>query len=91
MTDKVLKYRQKHKRCKYCKYLKEKSLNGFYFFHCIAKDKPMIKLLLRSFCKHKRVYHLRTDLIRQNDGSFKTCHIWKCKRCGKEICGDGIK
>lgn len=42
----------------------------------------MIKML---FCKHKHTVHLRTELVKQSDGSWVTCHVWKCKDCGKEL------
>lgn len=45
----------------------------------------MIRFIKRLFCKHNRLVHLRTDLVKQNDGSWKTCHICKCRDCGKEI------
>lgn len=51
----------------------------------------IIKFLKRPFCKHEKLEYARTDLIRQDDGGFITSHIWKCKRCGKEIGGNGAK
>lgn len=57
MTDKVLKYRKRHRRCKYCKHLKVKALNGYYSFRCIAKDKqirdefPDMTNVPRVFCQ----------------------------------------
>lgn len=45
----------------------------------------MFKVLKRLFCKHEKVEHCGTDLIRQNDGSWKTHHKWKCRKCGKVI------
>jgi len=47
MTEKVLKYRQKHKRCKYCKYLRIHSYrcSGSDYYCCEAKDKTINYLL----------------------------------------------
>lgn len=42
------------------------------------------------FCDHRKVVHYRTDLVRQDDGSWKTVHKWKCKKCGKVIRNDNI-
>lgn len=58
MTEKVLKYRQKHKRCKYCKHLKfNMGRNTEAPFHvCDAKDKvisdcaPDMTNVPRLFC-----------------------------------------
>ena len=40
MNKKILKYRQKHKKCKYCKYyhVDGASWMGIFYDHCKAKD-----------------------------------------------------
>lgn len=45
----------------------------------------MIKFFKRLFCKHERAVYVRTDLIRQDDNSYVTAHVWKCRNCGKVI------
>lgn len=45
----------------------------------------MIKFLKRLFCKHEKVAPYRTDLVKQDNGTWKTQHYWKCKKCGKII------
>lgn len=46
-----------------------------------------MKIIKQLFCKHERVVHDSTDLVRQKDGSFITSHKWRCERCGKIIPG----
>lgn len=50
----------------------------------------MVKKIKPLFCGHRTVVHYRTDLVRQDDGSWKTVHKWKCKKCGKVIRNDNI-
>lgn len=54
MDEKVLKYRQKHKRCKYCKYLVYRSPRfSPSYIECKAKDKLIgvdIVEIPRWFC-----------------------------------------
>jgi RNase P subunit RPR2 len=50
----------------------------------------MVKKIKQLFCDHRKVVHYRTDLVRQDDGSLKTVHKWKCKKCGKVIRNDNI-
>lgn len=45
----------------------------------------MVKKIKQLFCDHRKVVHYRTDLVRQDDGSWKTVHKWKCRKCGKVI------
>lgn len=45
----------------------------------------MMKMIKRLFCKHKHVEPLYTYMEQQEDGSWITRHVWKCKDCGKEI------
>lgn len=45
----------------------------------------MIKILNRLFCKHEKVLPVGTILVKQEDGSWKTEHKWKCRKCGKVI------
>lgn len=45
----------------------------------------MIKMIKRLFCKHKHLDYVRSDLVRLDDGSWITHHVWKCVDCGKEI------
>lgn len=47
----------------------------------------MLKIIQRLFCRHDHTVHDHTDLVRQEDGSFKTKHYWRCKSCGKVISG----
>lgn len=61
MDDKVLKYRQKHKRCQYCKHLKYKIIRGSYidfYYLCEARNNIINAGLMmdmsrvpRWFCK----------------------------------------
>lgn len=48
MDENILKYRQKHKKCKFCKYLtydsKPERMGGTGFFECKVKDKIYKKL-----------------------------------------------
>lgn len=48
----------------------------------------MIKRLKRLFCKHDKVIPCGCDLVRQDDGSWKTEHKWKCRKCGKVIANE---
>ena len=50
----------------------------------------MVKKIKQLFCDHRKVVHYRTDLVHQDDGSWKTVHKWKCKKCGKVIRNDNI-
>ena len=58
MEEKVLAYRRKHPKCKYCKYLKYHSrFNlGVYYYKCEAKNKvirdisPDMTCFPRWFC-----------------------------------------
>ena len=50
----------------------------------------MVKKIKQLFCDHRKVVHYRADLVRQDDGSWKTVHKWKCKKCGKVIRNDNI-
>ena len=45
----------------------------------------MIKLLNRLLCNYEKVFLAGTILVKQDDGSWKTEHKWKCRKCGKEI------
>lgn len=45
----------------------------------------MVKVLSRLFCKHEKVIYCGSDLIRQEDASWKIEHKWKCRKCGKVI------
>ena len=47
------------------------------------RKKKMWRMIKRLFCKHKHTVHLRTELVKQSDGSWVTRHVWKCKDCGK--------
>lgn len=46
MDENILKYRQKHKKCKFCKYLtydsRAERICGTGFFKCKVKDKIII-------------------------------------------------
>ena len=53
-------------------------------------EEEMVKKIKQLFCGHRTVVHYRTDLVRQDDGSWKTVHKWKCKKCGKVIRNDNI-
>lgn len=53
-------------------------------------EEEMVKKIKQLFCDHRKVVHYRTDLVRQDDGSWKTVHKWKCKKCGKVIRNDNI-
>lgn len=57
MTKKVIDYRNKHKKCLYCKYLKYSSfISSCGFYKCEAKDKiikdsmPNMLNVPRWFC-----------------------------------------
>ena len=39
----------------------------------------------RLFCRHKKTRYVRTELVKQSDGSWITRHVWKCAKCGKEL------
>lgn len=41
------------------------------------------KLWKRLRCKHRHQEPVRTDLIKQDNGHWKTVHIWRCNDCGK--------
>lgn len=45
----------------------------------------ILKFIKRLLCKHEKLEYARTDLIKQNDVSYITSHVWKCKNCGKEL------
>lgn len=59
MEEKILKYKNKHKRCKYCKHLKFDMGRDTVppFFMCLAKDKvirdflPDMTEVPRLFCQ----------------------------------------
>ena len=53
-------------------------------------EEEMVKKIKQLFCDHRKVVYYRTDLVRQDDGSLKTVHKWKCKKCGKVIRNDNI-
>ena len=53
-------------------------------------EEEMVKKIKQLFCDHRKVVHYRTDLVHQDDGSWKTVHKWKCKKCGKVIRNDNI-
>mgnify|MGYP007121411557 FL=1 len=55
-------------------------------FIMLKKEKSM-GIVKRLLCKHDKTEYVSTDLVRQNDGSFITEHMWKCKNCGKLIEG----
>ena len=66
MTDKVKKYRAKHKRCKYCRHLRlviRRDNTGDYYY-CVAKEKiiedyfPDTTQILRCFCQ---CYEVKED------------------------------
>ena len=44
-------------------------------------------IIKRMLCKHDKTEYVRTDLVRQNDGSFITKHTWRCENCRKLIEG----
>lgn len=57
MDEKILKYRQKHAKCSYCKYCVYKAdYQGGEFAYCKAKHKPLEDLFIdmtkvpRWFC-----------------------------------------
>lgn len=58
MDEKVLKYREKHKKCKYCKYLKPMIPHAdpiLMYYMCLAKDKIIKDMYpdmtnIRRFC-----------------------------------------
>lgn len=67
MTEKVKKYRAKHKRCKYCKHLRLLSRYGnpgSDYYWCVAKDKivgdycPDMTEVSRCFCQ---CYEVKDD------------------------------
>lgn len=45
------------------------------------KSNPIKKML----CKHNKTTLIRTDLVKQKDGSWITKQTWLCKKCGKII------
>ena len=45
------------------------------------KSNPIKKML----CKHDKTMLIRTDLVKQKDGSWITKHTWQCKKYGKII------
>lgn len=61
MTKKVIKYREKHKRCKYCKHLyldcSGERVGVHAYYKCLAKDKiihdilPDMTSFPRWFCE----------------------------------------
>lgn len=55
-------------------------------FIMLKKEKRM-GIVKRLLCKHDKTEYVSTDLVRQNDGSFITEHMWRCKNCGKLIKG----
>lgn len=48
----------------------------------------MIKKIKQLFCKHAAVSYAGSSLVRQDDGSWRTAHKWKCKKSGKVIQND---
>lgn len=56
MDENILKYRQKHKRCKFCKYLtydsRAERICGTGFFKCKIKDKIIRNIDIKRFCKY---------------------------------------
>ena len=66
MTEKVKKYRTKHKRCKYCKHLRVviRRDNGGAYYRCEAKEKvigdyfPDMTQVPRCFCQ---CYEVKED------------------------------
>lgn len=53
-------------------------------------EEEMVKKIKQLFCDHRKVVHYRTDLVRQDDGSWRTVHKWKCRKCGKVIRDDNV-
>nr|DAG05055.1 MAG TPA: zinc ribbon domain protein [Siphoviridae sp. ctuy39] len=47
-----------------------------------------MNLIKRLFCRHDHLEYSHSDLIKQSDGSWMTCHTWRCKKCGKKIKGN---
>ena len=51
-SPKVIEYRRKHPKCKYCKYIQFADPGYELFSYCEAKDKSVISVHLpRPFCK----------------------------------------
>lgn len=54
MDENILKYRQKHKKCKFCKYLtydsRAERICGAGFFKCKVKDKIIRSIDIKRFC-----------------------------------------
>lgn len=71
MDEKVLNYRKKHPKCKYCKWLKFISVTSFLpmtsFYKCIAKKKtindcfPDMTNIPRWFCECYEVDETKLD------------------------------
>jgi len=59
MDYKVIKYRTKHKKCKYCKYYKAcEDTVGFDYYNysmCALKDRALSFPNLRNLCKYYEV------------------------------------
>ena len=51
----IQQYREKHKRCAYCQYLKCRSLIGEDYFYCKISLKPKFYITHRTFCKYYKV------------------------------------
>lgn len=51
----IQQYREKHKRCAYCQYLKCRSLIGEDYFYCKISLKPKFYIARRTFCKYYKV------------------------------------
>lgn len=44
----------------------------------------MFEFLKKLFCHHNNNVYVRTVLDRIGPGEYRTHHIWKCSKCGKE-------
>lgn len=59
MDKKILEYRKKHKKCKFCKYLKleggEAAYDYHYYWTCLLKDKIILWIDIPRFCKYYTV------------------------------------
>lgn len=53
----------------------------------MRKKERNMGIVKRLLCKHGKTEYVSTDLVRQDDGSFITEHMWRCKNCGKLIEG----
>ena len=65
MTDKVYKYRKRHKKCKYCTHLRDTKINCGCVLWCEAKSK-LIKTYLPDMTNFPRgcctCYEQRTEM-----------------------------